>query len=166
MDEPRTELTLRNGETVELWASEFERIAESLPGLERLLAGDESAFPAFEARAVRRRPDTRFSGMTSEPGPDETELVADGRLYYFAHLTRPFAWVDDPRQDRLQELIGCSTSEAGRAEVKVSSTQDLWDALFLLARGERFVDGLFDSYAEELAVVGNEIRRRLIGAAG
>lgn len=165
MNEPHAELTLQSGETVLLWGYEFERVDQSLPGLTRLMAGDESGFPPFQARTIPRRPETRFSGFTSEPEPGETELVADGRLYYFAHLTRPFGWSDDPRREALQDLVTRATSDDGLKAIQSTPTQALWDALFIYARGERFVDGLFDSHAEALAVVGNEVRRRLIGAA-
>jgi hypothetical protein len=159
-------LTLTNGERVELWKSEFERFLEWNPGFVRLLRGDASQFEAFAVFVV----DDNEISTAIQPeqlDPDSSiETQADPRLFGFAHFARPFNWMDDPRHDQLQELVRQAGSSSWLDSVYSVSTQDLMDALFIYGRGERFVDGLFDSYAVNLALVGNEVRRRLIGATG
>lgn len=159
-DEVEYEVT--DGDLVVLSHFELQQAYERRDPIAEFILGERDWFPAFDAPVF----EGEQGWVEVEPGRYENRGfhggAADGRLHYFAHMVRPFAWVHDPRRDRLQDLVGNSLKPDGAHEIREASTQDLWDAMFTFARGERFFDGLIALNARELTTVANEIRRRLL----
>jgi hypothetical protein len=150
------------GESVSLSRSFIEMSSPEIADIVDFIHGRRTWFPAFDVPVY----DGEQGLIEVEPGYFEEQGwyggEAETRLLQFAHLARPFAWMQDPRLGRLQELVQGATTPAGDARLKETSAQDLWDAMFIYARGSRFSEGLFAAYAEQLTAVANQLRRRLI----
>jgi hypothetical protein len=141
-------------------AMHFARI--HAPEIVAFIKGESESFPAFEAPVF----EGEQGWVEVEPGRYENSGFSGGgaeyRLIHFAHFVRPFNWVKDPRNEWLQMTVSSAQTEIGRQMLRDISTQDLWDALFIIARIERFGDGAIAANAEGMTAVANEIRRRLI----
>lgn len=150
------------GDQVVLSRFELRQAHERHDPIAEFIFGERDWFPEFDVPVF----EGEQGWVEVEPGRYENRGFhggeADSRLHYFAYLVRPFGWVDDPRRDWLQDLVGNALKSDEANEIREASTQDLWDAMFTYARGERFFDGLISMYARELAAVANEIRRRLL----
>jgi hypothetical protein len=156
------EIEVSAGDRVVLSRSALDSARNDAPEIVAFLKGESDSFPPFETPVYEGE-----QGLVEvEPGYFEEQGYYGGplesRLIHFAHLVRPFVWLEDPRGDHLKELVGRALSAEGAREIEGTSTQDLWDALFAFARGERFVEGLIASQAAELTIVANTIRDRLL----
>jgi hypothetical protein len=164
MNEADDELTLElgTGEQVVLSRSALKMARHSEPELVDFILGKRDSFPPFdepvyegEQGVVEVRPGV-LENLGYYGGP------AQSRLNEFAHLVRPFAWMDDPRLEALHELVRGALTPDGATLLSGASTQDLWDAVFIYARGERFSDGVIAANAGELTAIANEVRDRLL----
>jgi hypothetical protein len=156
------EIEVSAKDRVVLSRSALDSARNDAPDIVAFVKGEIDSFPAFEVPVF----EGEQGWVEVEPGRFEN-FGSDGgeaqyRLIHFAHLVRPFLWFEPPRSDELRELVGRALEEHGARDIERASTQDLWDALFSFARGERFVDGLIASNAAELTTVANTIRERLL----
>jgi hypothetical protein len=163
-DDDLLELETGTGERICLSRSFVEMASSEIDDIVEFVNGSGTRFPPFQVPTYEGE-----QGLVEvEPGRLEERGwyggVEETRLFQFAHLARPFDWTSDPRRDLLEELVHRAKSPAGSARLKKASKQDLWDAMFVFARGARFVEGLFAANTEGLTAVANEIRERLLFA--
>jgi hypothetical protein len=155
------EFDLGQGDVIILSRFELRHARRAMPDVVAVIEGQADDFPPFEVPAY----EGPQGAVEVRPGYIQ-ELGFDGgfeeqRLNIFAHLTRPYPWVDDPRHEYLSQLV----REASSGLLELAATQDLWDAIFAIARAERFGGGAIAANAEGVTAVANEIRRRLISSA-
>lgn len=122
--------------------------AKQHPDLQAFFAGEAADFPPFELPAASL-------------GERDMQKL-ESRLFHFAHFTRPFSWVDDPRASEFRAMA-TDLSLGGPADRVDGDVQFLWDYLFGVARSARFVEGALDARNISLLRVANEVRRRLLG---
>lgn len=153
------------------------RISEDdVVGLSRL--GIEEArriFPELigAMEGAQAPPSLRFDApdYTGQTGAEEVEPGrwqvtgfdggdADYYLVVFAHMVRVYAWSGDDRFDQQLMLL----NEAESLDLGDISTQDLWDALFMNARVNRFGDGPLENSSGGMTIVSNEVLSRVIAA--
>lgn len=153
---------IADGDVVELSLGERDLASDVIGDVIDFLNGEADWFAEFEVPS--------YEGEQGLVQVDEDTWenrgfdggVAEFRLIAFAHLVRPFNWPDDPRFDAMRELVTRLDNPRDDGDLQSVSTQDLWDALFIHARGERFVEGTIAASAVGLTRVANEIRRRLL----
>lgn len=93
-----------------------------------------------------------------------SDIGEDGlRLTRFAHLVRPFAWVDDPRRESWNRLLEQLSTVEPQGPLE-ERTQDLWDLLLALARANRIAEGTVAEHSVAMTAIANEIRQRLLSA--
>jgi hypothetical protein len=157
---------VRSEDTVTLRRDALDVASHESPDIRDFLSGVSDWFPPFDVPTYEgdqgwvKISESRYENTGFYGG------VAEARLVYFAYIVRAFRWNDDPRRDRLMDLVHRANSSGGTELLESATTQDLWDALFTCMRGDRFVDGLIASTATELTIVANEIRRRLLEGRG
>ncbi len=157
-------LVLSEDDVVVLSRSELDRSRNAGRDFVAFLSGYAETFPPFGQPVY----DGDQGLVQVSPGNHENRGYyggsAETRLVVFAHLVRPFSWVDDPRTEHLQDLVSAAGVTDGGDLFQGTKTADLWDALYVFARGERFVGGVIASNSVGLTRVANEIRRRLLAS--
>ncbi len=123
------------------------------------LRGEVDTFPAFTLPGGAWRGGEQADGRIQMPWVD---MDAHGiRLLSFAHVNRPFQWSSDPRHERWEGIL--ASLDAGEAaDLDPTSTQELWDILWAVARADRFNEGTFIGHTVALTAIANLVRGRLL----